>query len=75
MDASATTSGVDFETLASRIAQWGRDLGFGAMGIADTDLAADEARLLSWLQAGRHGEMRYMARHGARRARPAALVP
>ena len=31
----------------------------------------EEARLLDWLAAGRHGEMDYMARHGAARARPA----
>jgi epoxyqueuosine reductase len=30
---------------------------------------------MNWLGAGRHGEMDYMARHGVRRARPAALVP
>ena len=73
-DAPAATR-IDFDALAARIAQWGRDLGFGAIGIADTDLAADEAHLLSWLDAGRHGEMQYMERHGVRRARPAALVP
>jgi len=69
------STGIDLDALASRIAQWGRDLGFGAIGISDTDLAADEARLLSWLDAGRHGEMAYMARHGVRRSRPGALVP
>ncbi|HUL55583.1 MAG TPA: tRNA epoxyqueuosine(34) reductase QueG, partial [Usitatibacter sp.] len=35
----------------------------------------EEARLLEWLGRGWHGEMDYMARHGARRARPAELVP
>ena len=35
----------------------------------------DEAALLAWLDAGYHGELGYMARHGARRARPADLVP
>ena len=65
----------DWAALARRIAAWGRELGFGTIGIAGTDLAAEEARLLDWLDAGRHGEMDYMARHGARRARPAELVP
>ena len=50
-------------------------MGFAEIGIADTGLAAEEARLSAWLSAGRHGEMDYMARHGARRARPAELVP
>src|SRR6266513_751022 len=57
------------------IVQWGRELGFQEVGIADTDLAVDEVRLLNWLGADRHGEMDYMARHGSRRARPAELVP
>ena len=30
---------------------------------------------MSWLDAGRHGEMDYMARHGAARARPARARP
>src|SRR5205085_11505123 len=65
----------DWPALATTIVQWGRELGFQQVGIADTDLAVDEARLLNWLGAGRHGEMDYMARHGVRRARPAELVP
>src|SRR5438067_7356010 len=65
----------DLPRLARDIRQWGRDLGFSEIGIADTELAADEARLVEWLGAGRHGEMDYMARHGARRARPAELIP
>ncbi|HET8875050.1 MAG TPA: tRNA epoxyqueuosine(34) reductase QueG, partial [Casimicrobiaceae bacterium] len=46
-----------------------------AIGIAGVELSEEEARLMRWLDAGRHGEMDYMARHGARRARPAELVP
>ena len=65
----------EWVALAGRIVAWGRELGFGAVGISDTDLSAEEARLVSWLAAGRHGAMDYMARHGTRRARPADLVP
>jgi len=65
----------DWQGLAARIVAFGRELGFGAVGIADTQLGAEEARLLDWLAAGRHGAMDYMARHGARRTRPAELVP
>jgi epoxyqueuosine reductase len=65
----------DWHALARSIAQWGRELGFQAIGISDTELGDEEARLLSWLRAGRHGDMDYMARHGTRRARPASLVP
>ena len=63
------------ESVEARVRRWGRELGFDAIAIAGTDLAAEEARLLEWLGRGWHGEMDYMARHGARRARPAELVP
>ena len=62
-------------TIGERVKRWGRELGFDAIGIAGTDLAEEEARLLAWLGRGWHGSMDYMARHGARRARPAELVP
>jgi epoxyqueuosine reductase len=60
--------------LALRIKAWGRELGFGAIGISDTDLSAAEAGLAAWLEEGCHGEMDYMAKHGMKRARPAELV-
>jgi epoxyqueuosine reductase len=66
---------MDYGALAGRIRQWGRELGFQAVGIADGDLSAAEPRLLDWLSRGRHGEMEYMARHGTLRARPAELKP
>lgn len=66
---------MDGAALAAKIKQWGRALGFQAVGIADCDLSAAEPRLLEWLARGWHGEMEYMARHGVRRARPAELVP
>ncbi len=62
-------------SLNERIKTWGRELGFQAVGIADGDLSAAEPRLLEWLARGWHGEMEYMARHGALRARPAELKP
>ena len=65
----------DWPRLAASIAQWGRELGFAEIGIADTDLDEAEAHLARWLAAGRHGEMDYMARHGTARSRPAELVP
>ncbi len=62
------------ETVEQRVKRWGRELGFDAIAIAGTELAPEEARLMEWLGRGWHGEMDYMARHGARRARPAELV-
>jgi epoxyqueuosine reductase len=66
---------MDYAALVVQIRRWGRELGFQAIGIADADLSAAEPRLLEWLAEGRHGEMEYMARHGALRARPAELKP
>jgi epoxyqueuosine reductase len=72
---SPQTHSVDYAALARAIKAWGRELGFQQLGIADTDLGPHEAHLLNWLNAGRHGEMDYMQRHGTRRSRPARLVP
>ena len=63
------------DQLAADIKQVGRDLGFAKLGIAATDLEADERRLERWLALGRHGTMSYMERHGRKRSRPAELVP
>ncbi|MBK9593994.1 MAG: tRNA epoxyqueuosine(34) reductase QueG [Rhodocyclales bacterium] len=66
---------IDGVELAARIRQWGRELGFDAIGFAGTALDVAEAELAAWLEAGFHGEMDYMASHGTRRSRPAELVP
>jgi epoxyqueuosine reductase len=58
-----------------RIQALGRELGFSQIGIAGIDLSSAEPGLMQWLAQGFHGEMNYMAAHGARRARPAELVP
>jgi len=72
---TAAAAARDWALLARDVQDWGRALGFEEIGIADTRLEAEEARLHAWLAAGRHGEMDYMARHGTARARPAELVP
>jgi epoxyqueuosine reductase len=66
---------MDLTGLARSIKQWGAELGFQAVGIADAELSAAGVRLSEWLERGWHGEMDYMSRHAALRARPAALVP
>jgi len=63
------------ESLVRQVREWGRELGFGAVGIARADLPGDEAWLKRWLALGRHGGMAWMARHGTRRSRPAELLP
>src|SRR5881275_2748604 len=64
---------MDYAALATRVRDWGRELGFQALGVADADLSAAEPRLLEWLAQGWHGEMEYMA--SPLRARPAELKP
>ena len=66
---------LDFQALARDIKRWGGELGFQQLGITDTLLGEDEARLLAWLADGFHGDMAYMARHGTQRSRPAELLP
>jgi epoxyqueuosine reductase len=73
--ASNSDFSTDANSLAQRIKRWGQDLGFDAVGISGIDLGAAEQGLQDWLDAGHHGEMDYMARHGTKRARPAELVP
>ncbi|MDD4912493.1 MAG: tRNA epoxyqueuosine(34) reductase QueG [Sideroxydans sp.] len=66
---------IDYDALSKRIKAWGHTLGFQSVGISDTHLASAEKHLLQWLADGHHGAMDYMAKHGAKRARPAELVP
>lgn len=61
--------------LLERIREWGAELGFDDVRVADVDLSHAEAGLLAWLEQGCHGDMDYMANHGVKRARPAELVP
>ena len=52
-----------------------RALGFSQLGVASVEIPADEQHLLRWLDAGYHGEMEYMQRHGLLRSRPHELAP
>ncbi len=62
-------------TLEARIVRLGRTLGFSAVGIADIALEHEAAGFQAWIEAGQHGEMEYMARHGAKRWQPGTLQP
>ena len=61
--------------LAQQIRAWGVEFGFQQIGIANADLSHAEPRLIEWLNAGFHGDMDYMAKHGVKRSRPGELVP
>ena len=65
----------DGQQLLAQLREWAHGLGFSQIGVAGVDLSTAETGLAEWLQAGFHGSMDYMARHGMRRARPAELVP
>jgi epoxyqueuosine reductase len=66
---------IDLHAAKLELAARARALGFGELGIAGIEIPEDEQHLLSWLEAGFHGEMHYMQRHGVMRSRPADLVP
>ena len=59
----------------AQLQEWAHGLGFSQIGVAGVDLGAAETGLRDWLAQGFHGSMHYMQRHGAKRARPAELVP
>ena len=71
----SSDGGVDWRALSASIKGWGKELGFAAVGIAGTDVAAAACRLRTWLDAGCHGEMDYMAKHAALRGDPDRLWP
>jgi epoxyqueuosine reductase len=58
-----------------QLASRARELGFDRIGVALIDIPEDEQHLLRWLDAGFHGEMDYMRRHGLMRSRPQELAP
>jgi epoxyqueuosine reductase len=64
-----------WDQLALQIKDWGRELGFDQIGIADIDLDHTKEPYLEWIKQGFHGEMHYMVKHGSRRYKPEELVP
>ena len=63
------------DALSQFIKDKAAELGLSHCAITDTDLGEHETHLLNWLDAGFHGQMEYMQRHGVKRSRPADLVP
>ncbi len=66
---------INFNSLSSSIKDWGIELGFDAVGIADTELEEAEHYLSQWINNGFHGEMQWMEKHGKKRTCPEKLVP
>lgn len=63
------------QALKEKIQVWGRELGFQQLGVADIDLGEHQHHLQRWIEQEMHGEMGYMAEHGAKRWHPEQLVP
>jgi epoxyqueuosine reductase len=74
-DTGAGSVTLDMRALAARIKCWGAELGFGAVGISDLDLAESASRLRHWLDQERHGQMHYMRAREKLRADPSGLLP
>ena len=66
---------IDQEDVWARLQAWAHGLGFSQIGVSGVDLSEAEPGLVAWLAQGFHGDMTYMAAHGMKRARPAALLP
>jgi epoxyqueuosine reductase len=66
---------IDLQATKRTLIEGARALGFSHLGVASVEIAEDEQHLLRWLDAGYHGEMEYMQRHGSLRSRPHELVP
>ena len=66
---------MDKSALLAKIKDKGRALGFAEIGIAAAELSEDQAHLNDWLSKGQHGQMNYMAAHGAMRSTPELLQP
>jgi len=72
---TAQRTQIDLLELWPQIQIWARELGLSQIGVSGIDLSSAEPGLQAWLEAGFHGSMAYMERHGMKRARPAELVP
>jgi epoxyqueuosine reductase len=72
---AAGAAAPDLHAVKQSFAAQARALGFDALGVASVELAEDERHLISWLDAGFHGEMDYMQRHGSMRTHPEELSP
>ena len=69
-----TRNNIDYSQLLQQITQWSKELGFQQLGVSDIDLSEHDRHLNNWLDAGFHGEMAYMAKHGSKRSHPEQLV-
>jgi epoxyqueuosine reductase len=74
-DLMAEAVTMDLDAVKRELRARAQHLGFGELGVTTVEIPEDERHLLHWLEAGFHGEMEYMRRHGTKRSRPHELVP
>ena len=65
----------DLIKLKNDIQKWSLELGFAQMGVSGIEIKDDEEKLIQWLNNNHHGSMKYMEKHGKKRARPYELIP
>lgn len=64
---------IDLYRLKQQMQQWGRELGFQQISVADLDLSAHETHLRRWLEKKFHGDMKWMADNVDKRCHPEQL--
>ncbi len=64
-----------WQTLRTHISQWGKELGFQQIGIADANVSDESERLNQWLANGYHGTMKWMEDRRQLRLNPDELHP
>lgn len=65
----------DRDALTRLVKERALGVGFDRVGVAAADRVGDAERIRVWLDAGRHGEMAYMARQFDQRVDPRELMP
>ncbi len=70
-----TYTTTELTNIAEKAKSLALEMGFQQAGIADIELGEDASRLHQWLEAGYHGNMDYMHKHGSKRYKPEQLVP
>lgn len=61
--------------MKTRIQQRAAELGFDGCRVTTADPPASAGHFQRWLDAGRHGEMQYLARNAAKRIDPRLVLP
>ncbi|MET4692716.1 epoxyqueuosine reductase [Endozoicomonas sp. NE40] len=75
-DPQTSSAEIDFAQLAEQIRQWGRELGFQAIGISEGKVPEqDQQHFKEWLAMGFNGDLDYMERNQDLRFNPESLHP